>query len=122
MSHALQGVAEDPQVVPPYIEEGFVHRETGARTVEEDPAAVPEYFALEPLQPEIVVANRLREQGLDAPDADGFGQQNEYGDSEQPLYEQYLDEYQGESMPDSTEPVQPEEKIIETEEETEGLF
>ena len=122
MSHALQGVAEDPQVVPPYIEEGFVHRETGARTVEEDPAAVPEYFALEPLQPEIVVANRLREQGLDAPDADGFGQQNEYGDSEQPLYEQYLDEYQDESMPDSTEPVQPEEKIIETEEETEGLF
>jgi penicillin-binding protein 1A len=49
MSDALKEVPHDNQEPPSWIEQGLVNRETGVRTNEEDPDAVIEYFPIEAL-------------------------------------------------------------------------
>ena len=129
MREGVKDVEVDSETVPEYIERGFVNRETGARTVEEDPEAVEEYFALEPLRPELVVANRLKaQQALDKlnglyeyddllpynPDLtpDSLREPGEEGGNQDPFA----------PTNEELERVEPEEKIVETEDETEGLF
>ena len=51
MRTGLEGIEEDTQELPQYIEEGFVNSTTGQKTDELDPGAVPEYFVIEELAP-----------------------------------------------------------------------
>ncbi|GHA20028.1 penicillin-binding protein 1A [Arenicella chitinivorans] len=125
MQFALKGVNQQPHVVPEYIEQGFVNRATGKRTDESDPDAVPEYFAIDTLTPENKLYNDLLlaryERGELSEEAYlAAARQDTTLDTE-------LDE--GEQTPSDISPIldepelaSPEERIIETEEETEGLF
>jgi len=53
MRTGLEGVPEDTEEVPDYIEAGLVNRTTGKRTDETDPAAITEYFPIKELLPEL---------------------------------------------------------------------
>ena len=103
MRTALEGIEQDTQEVPYFMEQGFVNRDTGERTDEFDPDAVIEYFPIEELLPnKFGVLSELDENNL------------EYDD---------LFDAESEISPD----VEPEEvliepRIIEEEEDTEGLF
>ena len=68
MRTGLEGIEEDTQEIPQYIEEGFVNSTTGQRTDELDPGAVPEYFVIEKLAPDTLSSfaqnSELPAQGL----------------------------------------------------------
>ena len=51
MRTALQGVAQDSDALPNFIEQGWVNRVSGKRTDEMDPQATIEYFPIEKLLP-----------------------------------------------------------------------
>ncbi|MBX2848309.1 MAG: penicillin-binding protein 1A [Acidiferrobacterales bacterium] len=103
MQIGLKDVAEDEVAIPEFIEEGFVKRNTGQRTDELDPDAVPEYFVVEALNPD-VLATPLSD--IDDP----FNKSYE-GDLEN------LDDF----IPEQPV-IAPEERIIDSREDTEGLF
>jgi len=52
MKVGLNGVREDQETHPEFIEKTFVNRSTGQRTDEFDPAAIEEYFVINELTPE----------------------------------------------------------------------
>lgn len=112
MRIGLDGIEEDSQELPDYIEEGFVNRVTGRRTDELDPDATPEYFVIEELEPEraLVEANRRTSTEL----AELLQKEQERldmnGDREFELPEE------------QTPIIEQNERILETEEETDGLF
>ncbi len=108
MRVALEDVPEDSEEIPEFIEQGLVNRSTGERTTDEDPAAVSEYFVLDDLLPEwertiVAVADPVMDQ-----------QQEQQQDMpEQPESDE---EHQAAPVVDA------QERMIETSEDTEGLF
>lgn len=111
MRVALQGVAEDQPELPEFIEAGWVNRTTGARTDEFDPLAVPEYFPIVELLPEPFGEIGLK---LPAPIED-IGE-----DVEQ---EKLLDDFGNEIVPAEQPPlIDQNDRIIEDEDDTRGLF
>lgn len=125
MQFALQGVAQRPQSIPEYIEQGFVNRSTGKRTVETDPDAEPEYFVVDALTPE----NKLYSDLLLARYESGEISEEAYLNATRPDIEVDTGLEAGEQAPtdlgafgDDPNLASPEDRIIETEEETEGLF
>lgn len=54
MRTGLVDIEEDVAVVPNYIEQGFIDRETGKKTDETHPNAMKEYFVLEEITPESI--------------------------------------------------------------------
>lgn len=125
MQFALQGVAQRPNTIPEYIEPGFVNRATGKRTEESDPDAVPEYFVVESLTPE----NKLYNELLLARYESGELSEEAYLDAMRQDAELETGMAEGEQTPgdldtfgEDAELTTPEDRIIETEEETEGLF
>lgn len=131
MQSALKGIPQDTDVVPEYIEAGYVDRATGQRTMEEDPDAIPEYFVVKPLTPEYALYRTLLREHLEdgTLSAEQFIEQLRLEGaqpSESALQSLGNLGVDGEMDPDELdeeEPsLDPEERIIETEEETEGLF
>lgn len=108
MATALKGVPEDQISVPDYIEEGFVMRDSGQRTTEDDPTAIPEFFVIDEFTPEyaLMIAQY--------PNFRGFKQW---------VNDTALEVLDGEEILKlDEEGVNPEDRIIATDEETEGLF
>ena len=54
MQTGLSGIPEDTHPVPLYIDPGYINRTTGQRTVETDPTAMREYFVIDELTPETI--------------------------------------------------------------------
>lgn len=106
MKVGLEGVPEDSKELPEFIIEGFVDRNTGATTDELNPAATPEYFVIESLLPELERADLLNQTASIEPDTD--------------LLEE--GEVPAEYLEQQTEITEPQDRIIETKEDTEGLF
>ncbi|NND82597.1 MAG: penicillin-binding protein 1A [Gammaproteobacteria bacterium] len=104
MQTALQDVPEDVDEVPPYISAGWVDRNTGEQTAEEDPAAVREYFVVDDLLP-MWERSSVIAAGLD----ENAGEEFSDAPEAEPLLGELIDE--------------PEiEPIIEDSDDTEGLF
>ncbi|NNC98781.1 MAG: penicillin-binding protein 1A [Gammaproteobacteria bacterium] len=105
MREALSDVPEDSEELPEYIEQGLVNRNTGERTDELDPDAVIEYFVIEDLLP-VNRSDRLTEINI-----------------ESLLNIRFADILKDDSgLPEATEDTSPETRIIENDEDTEGLF
>jgi len=115
MRTGLDNIEQDTDELPDYIEEGFVDRATGKRTDEFDPQAVKEYFAIEALLPErALIDNNIA--ALEAAEAEALAKTDE---------EELLDDFQSDQdrpLEEPPTPINQDERIIETEEETEGLF
>ena len=116
MKTGLAATKPTPEKIPDFIEEGFVNRATGKRTDEFDPNGLKEYFVIDELTPEYYLQKTLYEnlaaEGLLPEDFEGLTPQSndaELGDD-------------GEEFIDSIQPLDPNDRIIESEEETEGLF
>jgi len=103
MRTALEGIEQDTQEVPYFMEEGFVNRNTGERTDEFDPDAVIEYFPIEELLPNT------------------FGELSEI-EEHNLEYDDLFDAESEISPEDEIEEAPIEPRIIEEEEDTEGLF
>ena len=103
MQTALNEVPQDTLQIPEFIEEGFVNRRTGKRTEELDPEAIPEYFVIEALLPELErpITTEVKFPLL--------------------MDDQVLEQTGIEDIYPA-EPTLPEDRIIESEEDTEGLF
>ncbi|MEO0368161.1 MAG: hypothetical protein AAF197_05165 [Pseudomonadota bacterium] len=124
MEEALKDVAVDSATLPDYIERGFVDKETGVRTDEFDPNGTEEIFALEPLRPELLVANMLNEQLLSDADPDWDQTTLDPLSTQDPSFDPFIEDSETSldgSLPESDQN-QSVEKIIESDEETEGLF
>lgn len=140
MRHALTGVPEDGTELPEYIEEGLVNRTTGQRTDELDPGAVPEYFpvdalleypmtelSLEQLQA-IADENALLEAELEMGELAGDDLPNQFDSSAETVgntSQNDLDLLGPDDQTPSEENLEAEiiaPRIIEEEEDTEGLF
>lgn len=112
MKTGLDGVAEDTQAVPDYIEQSFIDATTGLRVDEDHPSAVAEFFAIEELSPEYALMQSLYptavapDQSLLSTDELAPGEQLDTLEEDEPYIEQ----------------VEQENRIIETTEDTEGLF
>lgn len=107
MKHALKDIAPDPLEVPIYMEPGWVNRFTGVRTDEFDPAATVEYFPIKSLLPE------------------PFGEMSSsiVGTShETDEFSLPIDETSEAAEPFLSEPPLRGERILEEDQETEGLF
>ena len=125
MQTGLDGVAEDDQSIPEYIETGFINRVTGRRTDELDPGAITEYFPIEELTPEHALLQNL----YPSPDEASFDNIEAGSFDLLPETELEIDELEfgvdGEELPeDEAEPYELDQnnRIIEDEEDTEGLF
>lgn len=101
MRTALDGVPQDSEELPEFIEEGLVNRTTGRRVDELDPEAVAEYFVIDSLLPETERQKtpiELSDEMLDEQASDALLE---------------LEQFQ----------IKPEERVIESSTEvTEGLF
>ncbi|RBP48838.1 penicillin-binding protein 1A [Arenicella xantha] len=131
MQTALKGIPQDSTDLPEYIEAGYVDRATGRRTTEDSPDAIPEYFVVKPLTPEYALYRSLLRTHLDdgTLSAEQFIEQlREEGVQPNQQAMESLDnlgidgELDPDSLEDESQLIEPEERIIETEEETEGLF
>ena len=160
MRTGLDGVPQDPEQTPPYIEKTWVNQATGKRTSELDPNAISEYFAINDLIPELIspeakatlFAQHAEKQALEkeklekfnalSPEQKALQKQLEL----EQLQEEYAaleaergangyqlksekiygtDLYSGDGVdPSAIDPLAPsaQERIIEQEEDTEGLF
>jgi len=117
MKTGLEGIEEDANQVPEYIEQSFVDRSNGKRTDEFDPNAIPEYLVIEELTPEYALQRTL----YDNLAAEGLILE----DSQDPFFSDNSEPNLENNNENSTEidpPLYPEERIIESEDETEGLF
>lgn len=113
MRTALDGVEEDELAIPDYIEEGFVNRTTGRRTDELDPNATPEYFVVEDLVPERALID-ANQQNIMSAEAAALQQKQEMLELEPDTDNELVD------PPVPT--IEQGQRILENEEETEGLF
>lgn len=104
MKTALASVEQDTEAVPDFIQAGFVNRSTGQETNEEDPMATAEYFIIESKLPELE-----RAPGTEPELTDELLLEGELGED--------LDQ-----DPATHHSAPSEERIIETEQDTEGLF
>jgi len=115
MKAALEGIKEDSSELPEYIEAGFVNRNTGRRTDEQDPDATPELFTINELTPEYALIQSLysNDEQLAAQDnltTEAIGEFEELADE----LDEQLDELPIE--------LDQSDRIIEESEDTEGLF
>ena len=138
MKVGLADVPEDKTVLPDYIESGYIDRYSGTRTTQDDPNALAELFVKEELTPEFALVQKLYgteptnssltetpaytgEFGVDL-DSDQLGELDktslDHAELEITNEELLVDELL-ELNPLETKPL---ERIIETEDETEGLF
>ncbi len=121
MKVGLNGVEVDRDVIPPYIETGFVDRNNGQRTDESNPSATAEYFTIENLTPEYT----LMENFVDSMLGD-TSRSLEISDEGADVIGEMLDQDSDfEELDDALildDPTLPEERIIESEEDTDGLF
>ena len=106
MRVGLNDVQEDTNELPDYIEEGFVNRDTGQRTDEFDPNSTPELFVIEELAPDNIndfLPNPMSEFENIEPNLDGIYEQESDSELDQP-------------------DLAPQIRIIDSSEDTEGLF
>jgi len=120
MKTGLIDVPEDDDSLPNYIEQGYVNRTTGKRTTELDPNATTEYFVTDSLTPEYAIRqefyDNLAAEGL-LPES--YQTPNNAHDVNAGLAEGDLsDPIEQNQIPS----LSPEDRIIESAEETEGLF
>lgn len=124
MQTGLKGIEMDTETSPPYIEPGFVDRSSGQRTLEDDPMATEEFFVLNELTPEYALLADVENTQLEALDTDTYRSDGKQAFDE---LENSLEAEQSFDTPDNDdEATTPypsiQERIIENEEETEGLF
>ena len=117
MSTALEGVKENDLVLPEFIEEGFINRTTGKETTEDDPDATPEYFAraqqiINPIDGDDLNSNDLE---------NGSSIDGETSDDLNNTLIENKDDSSEENLNDASYPLN-NERIIETPEDTQGLF
>jgi len=122
MKTGLDGVPEDSSSIPDYIEEAYISRDTGKRTNELDPDAIPEFFTIEELTPEYALIQELSLElgqgaNLESEATKRHMHQQNTGDETSDLLFDADSELDEESYG-----IDQEDRIIETEEETEGLF
>jgi len=113
MKTGLEGVPEDSQELPDYIEEGFVNRNTGKRVDEFDPGAIPEIFVVKELTPEYNLLQNL------------YGNREGIAFDTDSLDIELTDDTDGETdgtADDSAIELDQKSRIIEDAEDTEGLF
>ena len=123
MKTGLDGIAEDSAELPAYIEPGFVNRETGQRTDELDPRATPEFFTIDELTPEFALLNDLYAEHLN--DASTINVNDtaatEYEDALSRLNDD-TNNLGDEILENPPSELIQQERIIENNEDTEGLF
>ena len=103
MRTALKDVPEDLTQTPEYFEERLINKASGEPAADTDQAVITEYFPISELLPEMEkIANALNSDATEATNDDGF-ELNETDNLSEP------------------QPYQ-EQKIIEEDEDTEGLF
>lgn len=123
MKTGLQDVPQDADKTPNYIEQGFVDRYSGERTDEGDPLATAESFVISDLTPERALKQQLAIDGSnkdlnqeivkDALRDDSFDLDTLEGAELLGADGEVIDE-------DNT--IDPAQRILDTEEDTEGLF
>ena len=108
MKTGLQGVPEDSDETPDYIQEGYVNSVTGKRTDEFDLSATPEYFAIKELAPEyeMLMQHQLAQ---------------ELEEIETNVEGVLGDDFQDDQLPIERQ-VEQQDRIIDDQEDTEGLF
>jgi len=112
MSTALKDLPEDSGELPETIEQGWVNRNTGKRTTEDDPSAITEYFAID--KPSAIALDSLdTDQTLNLDE-----ESNELNDPEKTTINET--EYPLETEAGQPKPNQG--RIIENPEDTQGLF
>jgi len=118
MRTGLDGVSEDNHELPEYIETGLINRSTGKRTDEFDPGAITEFFPIEHLTPEHALLQNLYS---DAGDISTNNFQTESLEAIDPNFETIVidDVLLEEEVPLELDQSS---RIIEDEEDTEGLF
>jgi len=149
MKTGLDNVPEDKDLTPLFIEPGFVDRNSGQRTDESDPLATPELFVVDSLTPEYALQQQAADSGsaqhessdntetIDADElSEGEQQTANIDESTEGLVEDnaidsmnnlidegdlFLNEAEADTETE-TEQFTPEERIIEKEEDTDGLF
>jgi len=113
MKTALEGVPQDSEELPEYIEQGYVNRASGRRTDEFDPEAMVEYFEIPELTPEYRLYQELYGEQLAIIEKQAINNDNGIGLDETEL--------NTEDLPQS-QPLDQQDRIIEESEDTEGLF
>jgi penicillin-binding protein 1A len=117
MRVALDGVPEDSIELPEYIEPSFIDRDSGVRTDELDVNAIQEYFIIEELTPEFMLLQNLY--------AGSETELEDVNDINSDITEGLEDDFEA-LLEDDIEQVPSElkqqDRIIEEQEDTEGLF
>lgn len=118
MRTGLDGVSEDNHELPEYIETGLINRSTGKRTDEFDPGAITEFFPIEHLTPEHTLLQNLYS---DAGDISANNLQTNSLEAIDPNFETIVI---GDALLEEEVPLELDQssRIIEDEEDTEGLF
>jgi len=113
----MKDLAEDPLVLPEYVESKFINASSGKLASEDEPGAITEYFINQELTPEYALMRKLY------PYIDGLDQ------SEISALEEFetnselnIEAIQDENLFGEPPLLDPNERIIEDEEDTEGLF
>ncbi len=114
MKIALEGLPQDSEELPAYIEQGFVNRNSGRRTDEFDPDAMVEYFEIPELTPEYALYQKLYGEQLALIENQSIVENDELNESDLNADDQ--------DLPPTTMPLDQSERIIEESEDTEGLF
>ena len=148
MQTGLDGVPQDEEEIPPYIEQAFINRATGKRTHELDPQAMPEFMTITDAIPELntpeanaaLMARHAEKMALQEQEIERFNALSPEQqalqrklEAEKLLREQT--ELQTNRLPASSDlellddgelkpqqPLFPQERIIEQEQDTEDLF
>lgn len=117
MKGAMEGVEEDVKTTPTYIEEKFINRSSGTIVDQDEPGAITEYFVTKELTPEYTLLRELY------PYVDKVELNSDITDNS-PSYGFGIDEQTEPYLIDEpiTQPIDPSLRIIEDEEDTEGLF
>lgn len=117
MRVALDGVPEDSTELPEYIESGFIDRNTGRRTDELDVNAIQEYFKIEELTPEYTLLHNLH-----ADSATELEGTNDANIDTTEVIEGALEEGPAGDVNQAPNELKQQDRIIEEQEYTEGLF
>ena len=113
MRTGLDGITQDSDKLPLYIEKILINRKSGKETDELDPQAVNEFKAIPELTPDYFLLNPALKPDVDAPDQQD--QLEELSDLEEPTDLE-------EALEDEIENSEPQERIIENIDNTDDLF
>ena len=116
MKEAMQDIEEDYETIPPYIEAQFINQQTGKPTDETDPGAIMEYSVNDELTPEYALMRELY------PYIDDIAEQETKLDAIDDLelnIDGTFDNLEAVELPTA---IDPELRIIEDDDDTEGLF